>query len=315
VSGPDVARATWRALGTTVSVVVVDPGDLDAARQVLREGVEAFDRACSRFRDDSELTALNAAAGRRVPVSPLFADALGTALRAARVTDGLVDPTVGTAMRLAGYDRDFASVADTGEPLAVTFTKVPGWQMIELDPARGFARVPPGVEVDLGATAKARCADWVANRAATVTTGGVLVNLGGDLAVGGPAPRGGWQVRVSDRHDDPDDAEGQTVAISTGGLATSGTAARRWQRGGQSLHHVVDPATGAPAPEHWRTVTVAADCCVDANIASTAAIVAGPAAPAWLAARGLPARLVRPDGEIVTVGGWPASDDLQPCSR
>jgi thiamine biosynthesis lipoprotein len=165
------------------------------------------------------------------------------------------------------------------------------------------------VSVDLGATAKAFGADRIAARAHAVTGTGVLVNLGGDIAVAGPPPEGGWIVRVADRHDSPDDAPGQVVALQAGGLATSGTAARRWRRGGRLLHHLVDPATGGPADTCWRTVTVTADTCVDANTASTAATIIGPAAPEWLAERGRPARLVDVEGRVVRVGGWPAAGD------
>ena len=98
---------------------------------------------------------------------------------------------------------------------------------------------------------------------------------------------------------------GTTIALTSGGLATSGTTARRWTRGGRQLHHVVDPATGWPAGEVWRTVTAAAPTCVDANVATTAAIVLGAGAPRWLESRGLPARLVAPEGAVVVVGGWP----------
>jgi thiamine biosynthesis lipoprotein len=98
-----------------------------------------------------------------------------------------------------------------------------------------------------------------------------------------------------------------TVAITTGGLATSGTAARRWQRGGRQFHHLIDPATGAPAAPCWRTVTVAARTCLSANVASTASVILGAAAPAWLAQRGLHARLVTEDGAVVATGDWPES--------
>ena len=93
--------------------------------------------------------------------------------------------------------------------------------------------------------------------------------------------------------------------VSGGGIATSGTTVRRWLAGDVELHHIVDPRTGRPADTPWRTVTVAAGSCVDANVASTAAVVLGEEAPAWLAARGLAARLVRESGALVYTGGWP----------
>jgi FAD:protein FMN transferase len=95
------------------------------------------------------------------------------------------------------------------------------------------------------------------------------------------------------------------VSITAGGLATSGTRTRRWQRGSETVHHIVDPRTGAPATEVWQLVTVAACTCVDANAAATAAVVWGDDAPFRLAQLGLPARLVGADGSVLTVGGWP----------
>jgi FAD:protein FMN transferase len=166
--------------------------------------------------------------------------------------------------------------------------------------------VPRGVTLDLGATAKALAADRAAARAASAAGCGVLVGFGGDLAVAGPAPAGGWRVRVTDDHLAGPEAPGQVVAITDGGLATSSLAVRRWRRGGRWLHHIMDPATGAPAGAYWRTVSVAAGSCLDANAATTAAMVKGRTAADWLSRSALPARLVRLDGSLLTVAGWPA---------
>jgi FAD:protein FMN transferase len=168
------------------------------------------------------------------------------------------------------------------------------------------------VELDLGATAKALCVDQAAGRAAALTGAGVLVSIGGDIAVAGAGPEDGWPVRVTDDHAAPPEAPGQTVTLRSGGLATSGTSVRRWVRGGTELHHLIDPTTGQPAVGRWRTVTVAAGSCVDANIASTAAMIRGETAVDWLTGAGLPARLVSTDGEVTAVGGWPAEGD-RPC--
>jgi thiamine biosynthesis lipoprotein len=133
----------------------------------------------------------------------------------------------------------------------------------------------------------------------------VLVSLGGDIAVAGEPPGGGWPVLVTDNHRS-EGARGQVVSIREGGLATSSTTVRRWRAGTVELHHIVHPATGAPVAEVWRTVSVAAASCIDANTAATASIVRGDAAPQWLESLGLSARLVRWDGDVVTVGGWPS---------
>jgi thiamine biosynthesis lipoprotein ApbE len=319
-SQPAVASASWQALGTGAHVIVTNARRLAAARRLLESGLADVDAACSRFRPDSELMRLPEAplvpgtAPRPgwtgpVRVSPLLAEAIGVALRAARVTDGDVDPTLGTAMDAIGYDRDFPLVAPDGPAVRLRVRAAPGWRLVDFDETGRLLSLPAGVRLDLGATAKA----WAADRYAAMIAGeldcGVLVNLGGDIAVAGPAPEGGWLIRIQDvsgRPGEPPDGPGPVVAITGGGLATSSTAARRWRRGGDVLHHILDPRTGLPAPPVWRTVSVAAATCVDANIASTAAIIRGHSAPAWLAGLGLPARLAGEDGHVRTVAGWPA---------
>jgi FAD:protein FMN transferase len=175
-----------------------------------------------------------------------------------------------------------------------------------MDPERRAVRVPAGSELDLGATAKALAADRAASSACAAAGCGVLVSLGGDVAVAGEPPSRGWPIRVADDHAAGLDAPGPVVSIAGGGLATSSTAVRRWRAGEVELHHIIDPRTGRSAVTPWRTVTVAAATCVDANVAATAAIVLGGDAPAWLAARALAARLVSETGPATCAAGWPA---------
>jgi thiamine biosynthesis lipoprotein len=242
--------------------------------------------------------------GRTTPVSTLLAAALAAALHAAESTGGLVDPTVGAAVSALGYDRDFASVTESHHALPAE-RAVPGQSAIEFDPTRRTAWVAPGTQLDLGATGKALAADRAAARAAAATGGGVLVSLGGDVAVAGRAPEGGWAIGIADDHRAQDSDIHQTIAIDHGGIATSSTATRSWRRAGENCHHIVDPARGRSAEVVWRTVSVAAGSCVAANTASTAAIVDGRGAVARLLRVGLPARLVSGGGEVVTMGGWP----------
>jgi FAD:protein FMN transferase len=306
--------ATWQAIGTSVHLLVTDPRALGPAQRMLTDDLAALDATCSRFRTDSEIVALDGAPadghGRIGPVriSPLLAEALAVALRAARLTGGDVDPTVGGALNAVGYDRDFALVRPDGPPVRLTVRSVPGWREVELDEAAGLVSLPSGTRLDLGATAKAWAADRAAARIAGELGCGVLVNLGGDIAVGGAAPPGGWRIRVQDvtgRPEDPPAGPSAVIAIHSGGLATSSTSARRWRRGGDVLHHILDPRSGLPAAPVWRTVSVAAATCADANAASTAAVIRGEAAPAWLTGLRLPARLVADSGAVVTLGGWP----------
>lgn len=309
VPKPTSAEAQWQALGTSVRLVVTDASWLPEARRRAEAELESIDLACSRFRPDSELSRANASAGRWVEISPLFMAALEAAIWAARATEGAVDPTVGGALRSIGYDRDFSAVASSGEPITVRATRIPGWTAIELDQQGCRVRVAAGVELDLGSTAKALAADRAAAAAlgtSPVEQGdGVLVSLGGDIAVAGDEPVGGWPVLIAEDHRESLDAGGEVIAISTGGLATSSTRVRRWTRDGVEYHHIIDPATGLSARGPWRTATVAASTCLAANTATTAAIVMGAAAPEWLERHGLPARLVGTDGSVVRLPGWP----------
>lgn len=292
-----------------IAVVATTDGDaLAPAREAVMETVEAFDAACSPFREDSELAALNRAGGRAVEVGPVLFEAVCAALRAAILTDGQVDPTVGSALVALGYYDDV-------ERPAVSFAAVPGWRGVTVDERVRTVRLAPGVSVDLGATAKALAADRAATSASASAGCGVLVSLAGDIAVAGEPPADGWRVRVTDDHRAPVEAPGQTISISDGGLATSSCTVRRWRAGGGTVHHVIDPATGAPVDAVWRTVSVAAANCLDANIASTAAIVAGGSAVEWLSSLGLAARLVRADGDVVHVGGWPAQGEELPVRQ
>jgi thiamine biosynthesis lipoprotein ApbE len=298
------AGASWRALGTFVHLLVTEPSHLDEARQLLTADLADVDAACSRFRADSEICSLRG--GRAERITPLLAEAIAVALRAARLTGGDVDPTVGTAMSAVGYDRDFAQVQAVGPGIKLAVREVPGWRQVRLD-GRTLT-MPAGVRLDLGATAKAWAADRSAARIAAQTGSGVLVSLGGDIAVAGQAPAEGWRVRVQDVTGAPEDPPAgpyAQIAVRDGGLATSSTAARRWRRGGDVLHHILDPRTGLPAEPVWRTVSVAAGTCADANTASTAAVIRGRHAIGWLAQLGLPARLVDATGVVFTVAGWP----------
>jgi thiamine biosynthesis lipoprotein ApbE len=327
VSGEPAATAfdAWTALGMLVQLVVTSPGDLGRARELLAADLLALDLACSRFRPDSELVAVgNVARGASgevtVAVSPLLAEAVAVSLRAAELTDGDVDPTIGGALADLGYDRDFAELTPPGPsrgqsapgqpvPAGVGVRVIPGWRSVRVNAALSRLTVPAGIELDLGATVKAWAADRAAARIAEQLGCGVLVSLGGDTAVAGEPPEGGWRIRVQDKTALPGEPPGgpsQLVTISSGGLATSSTAARRWRRGGDVLHHILDPHTARPAAPVWRTVSVAAATCADANTAATAAVIRGRQALGWLSSLGLPSRLVELNGTVHTLASLPA---------
>jgi FAD:protein FMN transferase len=317
-SRTQLAGASWEALGTSVVLRVTEARALARARAALELELDAVDRACSRFRADSELARVNARAGRATRTGELFLEAVALALRAAELTGGAVDPTVGRALELAGYDRDWrlldppdALSADRDRPPTVRARVLDDWRAVALDRELGTVRVPAGIKLDLGATAKAWAADRGAAACAAAGDCGALVSLGGDVATCGPAPAGGWRIHVTDDHRSDPSAPGQTISIRSGGLATSSTAVRRWRQGGRTMHHIIDPATGEPVASSWRTASVAAADCADANIAATASLVLADAAPDWLAERRLPARLIAWDGAVTLVGEWPGEAALR----
>ena len=281
-------------------------GVLDEAAATTREHLAALDLAVSRFRPDSELRRLAGAAERgpaSARVSPTFAGSLRAALRAARLTDGLVDPTVGRAVAGSGYDDDLDVVRGRPpRPAAPGPGPAPGWRSVTIDPVTDRVDVPAGCLLDLGSSAKAHAADVIAERLAASLPGGFLVNLGGDVALAGRAPVSGWQVGV-------EDAAGREVQVVTlssrQAIATSSTRHRTWLTAdGGTRHHIVDPRTGRTAATTWHQVTCVAANALEANAASTAAVVLGPEAPAWLETNGIPARLDAP-GVVVTTAGWP----------
>jgi FAD:protein FMN transferase len=300
-----LAERSFRAIGTTATVVVCDGTRLNEADRLLRREIEAIDLACSRFRPDSELEILHSLAGSPVEVSPLLFEALEVAVSVAARTGGAVDPTVGNAISMLGYDRDFELIATRPHSQPNDLGPVVGFGHIHLDARRRTVRIPRGVRLDLGSSAKALVADRAAQRIADQFETGVLVSVGGDVAVAGAPPPGGWAIGIA-----PDSAAAehdivQVVAIAQGGLASSSTTVRTWIVGTEPVHHIIDPSTGRSVPPYWTLVSVTGSSCVDANALSTAAIVWGPGALDRLQQYGQAARLLRHDGEVFTVGGWP----------
>jgi FAD:protein FMN transferase len=304
---PSISTRSFRALGTTATIVVPDPSNVDRAQQMLRAEIEAIDRACSRFRPDSELARFHASAGRTVKVSSLLFEALHIAYSVAERTHGAVDPTVGTAMEALGYDRDFEQI-ETRPIEKAELGPVPGFRHLHLDHHRKAARIPKGVHLDLGSSAKAFLADRAATHVVDELGSGALVSIGGDVAVAGEPPPGGWAIGIAvNSSTGPDDVD-QIVAIHRGGLASSSTEVRTWQMGGEQVHHIVDPATGRSSAPYWRLVSAAGASCVDANALSTAAVVWGDQAVERLRQFDQAVRLLRHDGEVFTLGGWPEAE-------
>ena len=316
-----VRSTSFRAIGTTHRIIATDPSAQHAATGLALAHLAELDRAASRFRADSEVSRLAEAARHgavSAPVSDVLADYVRAALRAASLTDGLVDPTVGSALRAEGYDGDLAVIRSRPLREAPSYaagpaTRVPGWRTVGFDPTTGRLHVAAGTLLDLGASAKAHAADTIAQLLATRLPGGFLVDLGGDLAAGGPPPSGGWRVAVEPTGLLPG-ATAQVVVGHGQAFATSSSLRRTWRTPDGTRHHVIDPRTGRSAVTPWAQVTCAGATALEANAASTAALVLGEDAPAWLEARGVPARLDARDGSLVTVAGWPRPVDDVPTA-
>ncbi|TWD82231.1 thiamine biosynthesis lipoprotein [Kribbella amoyensis] len=296
------ASRTWTAWSCTVRLTVDDPAVLGAACGALKALMDRVDKAASRFRPDSELSAVNQRAGAMVPVSRLLVDLVDVSLVAASMSGGAVDPTVGAAVVAAGYDQDIDVVRRRAPRPTAPPPVIPGWQQVQLNRKLALIGVPAETALDLGATAKA----WTADRAALVLSKrhgcAVLVEIGGDLRAAGE-PAAPWVIEVAERQGDPAVA----VTLAHGGLTTSTRLARRWETVDGSAHHVIDPRTGRPAEGPYRTASVWAPTAVRANTFSTALVATGEAAVGRLTLAGYPARLVGEDGEVKELAGWPAA--------
>jgi FAD:protein FMN transferase len=300
----------WRDWSCTVRVVLADglpataepaAATAERAEHVVRDLMGEVSEAASRFRPDSDVSRVNAGSGRLVPVRRLAVELVDVAVAAARRTHGACDPTVGHHVLAAGYDADIDAVrlrvaTPAGDETAADRAAA-DWAAVRVDRELGRVGVPSGLGLDLGATAKAWTADEAAARLVRALGAAALVALGGDVAVSGQGA--GWPVAVSEHEDGP----GDVVTLVRGGIATSSTRGRRWATPTGEAHHLIDPRTGLPVDGPYRTATVLAESCAEANALSTAALVWGEAALDRLAPYA--ARLVHTDGRVVTTPRWP----------
>jgi FAD:protein FMN transferase len=263
---------------------VVVGGATPAETRRVEELFGARDLMFSRFRCDSELSRVNRSNGFVVPVSAPFAEMIDVSLAAAARTGGMVDPTLGEAIEAAGYDRDFAQLERRGPARPGARGR---WRAVWT--AGSFLFRPTGLRLDLNGVVKGKTVDDALQLIAGDES---FVSAGGDLAT-----RGALDAAVPG---------GGAVHVLAGGLATSGTAKRRWLRDGVWQHHLVDPRTGRPAESPWLEVTVAAGTCLQADIAAKAAFLLGFDGPRYLEERGLAGRFLRPHGDVVLTATWSA---------
>ncbi|WGX99103.1 FAD:protein FMN transferase [Nocardioides sp. L-11A] len=291
----------WRDWSCSVRVVLADGRSRASApdeERLVRGLMNDVARSVDRFTPTSDLSRVNAAAGRLIPVRPLTLELVELALATARDTGGACDPTVGRHLLAAGYDADIdvLRTRPISHRTPATVSRRADWRTVRVDRSLRRLGLPAGLALDLGATAKAWTADEAAARLQHATGMAALVALGGDIAARGQVD---WRVLVSE----DDGGPGQIVIVREGGLATSSTQARRWRGPYGERHHVIDPGTGAPTTGQVRTASVLAPSCVAANALSTAALVWGATAPDRLRAHA--ARLVDAHGSVTTTATWP----------
>jgi FAD:protein FMN transferase len=291
------AGLRFRAMGSDVHVLVNGPAGL---LQVARDRVEELERRWSRFRAHSEISRLNALAGSPMVVSAETLGLVGRALEGARVTGGRFDPTVLGDVLRAGYDRTFEELdagAAGGSPLGR------GWTRVVVDAARSSVTLPAGVGLDPGGIGKGYAADLVVEELRAAGAAGVCVNLGGDLRAEGRAPgRGSWVVGI-EHPLRPGPAA--TVTLAGGAVATSSRIRRAWGPDGDRRHHLIDPATGAPADTALAAVTVLAARGWQAEVLAKAAFLGGlDRGRALLTVAGADGLLVDDHGGLHPSGGF-----------
>jgi len=279
---PNVQVRHFAALGSTCELMAV--GARPAALERCQALVLDADARLTRFVRDSELSQLNSANGRPMPASPLLYGMLEAGLHAYEASGGLVNIAVLPALCAAGYDRPFR--LGLSEPSTLTPPATPALpDILWLDPATRTVALAPGAALDLGGIAKGALADLLIAELGQ----DAVCNLGGDLRVRGSGPSGdGWHVGLCD---------GSVVALTNGGIATSGTTRRRW---GKGMHHLVDPRTGLPVYTDLTEVSVVADTAMKAEIYAKTAVLMG-------SAHGLPFLSQRADHFAVVAPPVPAA--------
>ena len=291
-------------MNTDVGIWLWNPSrQVDRLMQHAMQRFEEAEAELSRFRPDSGLSRLNAAAGLGPQtVSPLLWTALNRAVEAARQTLGLFDPTVLDLLRAAGYDRSFELLDGSSDTLGPSAKPSCGWHQIRFYDSVGQVELPAGVGIDLGGIAKG----WTVDRVAVslATHGPVLVDAGGDIrAIGMPGGEP-WPVAVQDPFDETRDCA--VLALNGGAVATSSIGRRRWQRNGQTMHHLIDPRTGQPSDSDLHTVTVLADTAEEAEVSAKTVLMLGTQAGAgWLKRQDLRGLLIDRRGREHSVGTLP----------
>lgn len=280
-----------RAMG---SPAVIIAGDADeSAVSWASDELERLEQCWSRFRNDSQLTRLNRSAGTWFQLSDTLAAAVDRAIRLHDLTNGVFDPTIHGQLVAAGYDRPFRQVSlDQPGPVPAS---IPSPGVARIERADDMIRLPPGVSIDLGGVGKGLAADMIAVGLIARGARSACVSLGGDIRVAGGVPtEGGWNIPVADPVR-PGHVLGH-VQVANAAIVTSTTAFRRWTKGGQAMHHLIDPRSGLPSERGVLAVVAMAPEAWFAEGHAKAALIEGPVAGRRLL-----------DG--AGISGWVITDD------
>lgn len=261
-------RTSANLMGSTAELMFDGPATL-APRAF--ERLRALEHSWSRFLPDSELNRLHERPEQWVRVSHELFTALRWCGRLHEETEGRFDPSIRTALEQWGYDRTFWDIDETAPVPTSTPTRGLGGMQLRRDDEAVW--LPAGLRLDLGGIGKGLAADLLAGELLGMGAAGAYVCMGGDIAVAGDVPDGGWQVPL---HHPDTDLPFDHFPLHCGGLVMSTTRMRSWQRGdGSTAHHLIDPTTGAPADTDVVAVAVAALSAARAEALAKAVVVAG----------------------------------------
>jgi len=266
----------FRAMNTSILLAAESRYPLqifEVAKQYIEQGEERF----TRFKETSELSALNRSAGEWFDVSPDMLDLLITSLACHYATNGIFDPAILPDLKTAGYTQSFDLICEQGvDPAPVQATRInkQPFSAIDIDALHGRVRLPAGMQIDLGGIAKG----WITEKATRLMAKyctACAVNAGGDMfLIGQPEGQIAWEVALEDPRDPIQDL--MILQVEEGAVATSSVVKRSWQQGEKKRHHLINPSTGEPAETPWLSVTVFAPQAVQAETFAKAILIAGP---------------------------------------
>jgi len=245
--------------------------------EMAQDFIERCEQRFTRFKETSELSALNRSAGDWFTVSPEMLEVLIAAEECHLATNGIFDPSILPDLQHVGYNQSFEQLQASSSAHTLTkrnYATKSSFTAFEVDSLLGRVYLPKGMQLDLGGIAKG----WIAEKAARLmarSSTACGVNAGGDMfLVGHPYGQTAWDVGLEDPYNAIQDL--MVLSVDEGAVATSSVVKRSWYQDGVKRHHLIDPRTGQPAETPWLSVTVFASRAVLAETFAKAILIAGP---------------------------------------